>query len=209
MGLKETKSVSKKTLHRLIVLTTSSDFLLTLLSGFSLGFFQLWSSALGWRTLNLEFCFSFEKNWCTLYRDVSKWDCMCKQLLSVLIVMKDVHHFSGLMQKPTLFSSLAFQHHCSLHFFQCPSAVHTNVVNFVLQKSASSVPNLCGAFVIACHFSNTSASLSFCTKLALYKSRKDIRFYFRSWSLYSWETNNSLWRVHGTDTEQHMKITFY
>lgn len=40
-----------------------------------------------------------------------------------------------LMKKPTLISTLAFQHYCSLHVFQCSEAVHTIVFNFVLQKS--------------------------------------------------------------------------
>lgn len=119
---------------------------------------------------------------------------MCGQLLSVLIVMKIVPHFSSLMQKPTLISILAFQHYCSLHVFRCPAAIHTIMVNFVLQKYASSVPNLCGTFVIAYQSFNTSASLYIiCTELALHKSRKDIRFYFRSpRSLWYWETSSSL-----------------
>lgn len=60
---------------------------------------------------------------------------MYRQLLSVLIVMKIVPHFSSLMGKPTLISVLAFQHYCSLHVFHCSAAVHTIMVNFVLQKS--------------------------------------------------------------------------
>lgn len=128
-----------------------------------------------------------------------------QHLLSGLILAKIVCHFSSLMQKATSVAILAFQRYCSLRDFQCPAVVHTIRVNFVPQKS------VCPKFMWYFSAYQCSASHSFLTKLALHKSWRDIKFCFRpSRSPLCWKRKVTLlWRIYGTDVEEHIKITFY
>lgn len=136
------------------------------------------------------------------------WDGRCRQLLSIQIIMKIVPYFSSLMQKPTLISILSFQQYCTLHVFQCPAGVHTVMLKYELQKSLHHLFQIYVACLSLPLCVLTLLHHSFHPNLALHRSGKNIRFYFRI--LLCWETKITFYGiVYGRDVEEHMKMSFY